>query len=70
MESTDQYFCHFYEPNGNLIQSDTRCSLTLDMVTTNHIGVWKCRIGVEYLMETPIYEVEVIQKGLKKKTQV
>lgn len=59
----DQYFCHFYDPKAELVQSETRCSLTLDMVTSVHIGTWKCRIGVPYLMETPVYEVELIQKG-------
>lgn len=59
----DQYFCDLYDPKGNLVQSAQRCSLTLDMVTANHIGMWKCRIGVPYLMETPVYEVELIQKG-------
>lgn len=47
------------------MQSEQRCSYNIDMVTENHIGVWKCRIGVPYLMETPIYEVELIQKGRK-----
>lgn len=61
----DQYFCDLYDPNGNLVQSEQRCSLTLDMVTENHIGKWKCRIGVPYLMETPVYEVELIKKGLQ-----
>lgn len=58
----DQNFCYLYNPSGELVQKGTRCSLYIDMVTINDIGLWTCRIGIPYLMETLIYEVEVIQK--------
>lgn len=60
----DQKFCHLYNPQGVLVSYDLLCNYLLEIVTVNDLGIWKCIVGFDYIMETLEFTTELTENSI------
>lgn len=60
---SDQRFCHLYNPQGMLLSHDDMCDYSLEIVTLEDLGTWRCVVGFNNIMETLEFTTELKEKS-------
>lgn len=61
--NSDQKFCHLYNPQEMLVSHDHMCDYNLAIVTKQDLGIWKCVVGFDYIMEGLEFTTVLKEKG-------